>query len=525
MFCENCGTKLSNDARFCENCGFKISYDDDFSYDVDSLKDGAEFLTIFETENWKNTCKKYIGDTQESDIGIILFNTSGCESGTVSEFRKKLIRYVIFCKRKGIRYYALDMATQMVKPNANGFELKSVIDVLSQVHNYAKPKYLLIVGDRNSTPSAKWENRAGDWDEFVDSDLCYISLDLTSPFENSKKNCYFSVGRIPASAKNGFVEACEYFDSVIKKHKANNEIRSMALSAEEWTNVSKINFEHSCNAVYPCPPNSFLPQASVTNVEDSNHYNLLCFNLHGSSTNDFWLSGGGTFGYSPECLPNGENLYVLCSEACYGAKPVVREGAKQSILVSAIKRGCVAFCGSTQIAYGIPDSVLQMGGHPCAADVLIGKFAQHVSEGYTVGQAYLKGLAALSDSAILQAEDIKTMASFALYGDPSLTFVQGVGAKPEGFAKIIGPKSLAFPDVRLAVNKRIYDVSQKISSSVEKCLNTHFKSFIGVMPEYYELSHGKGYKVAFKKNVLSESEFLNIYVDKGGDVQKIYVSK
>ncbi len=533
LFCENCGSKLSSDAKFCENCGIEISQNDG---GVDLIRDRKPNLTFFESNEWKFSFKNF-SHYNSLTTGIILVNTTGCSSDYLECFEKKLQKYIDFSINRGTVYFVLNMATQKVVPGANPNDLMSVIETLKYIYNYNVPDFLMIIGDRNSVPSVKWENPLDDFDDFVDSDLCYFTLDIESPFKKIPERFYACPARIPASLQTGFSQACDYFDNVMNNRNLEIDVKAVTLSAREWINVSMLNFEFACNDIYACPPNSFLQNENVSSIANKEDYNLLCFNLHGSQSFDYWVSGDGTPGYSPDCLPSGYNEYIICTEACYGAKPIIRNNGNQSTLVAALQNGCIAFCGSTQIAYGTPDSALCIGEKPSAADILVGSFAKFVYARMTTGAAYLQAVYnLLNDSKFVHAEDIKTLASFALYGDPSLCLAQNVGEKTEknemGAIKnseaLSGRRRLrfaTFPNVRLMINRRIFDVSTKIQNTISGCLNAHFKEFINISPDYYELSEGRGYKATFKKKNKTIGNCLNIYVDSHGSICKIYISK
>lgn len=534
FFCENCGNKLESDARFCENCGSAVSYNDVCS---DFEKANSFDLTFFTSKNWKDSWKKCISDYNNLNTGIILINTIGCSGDYLDYFKSKLQKYIDFSRSHGTIYFPIDLATQKVVPGVNAHDLKSVLDLLKCIYDCASPDYLMIVGDRNSVPSAKWENVLHDSDEFVDSDLCYFTLDMTSPFAKVPSKFFACPARIPASAKTGFSQACDYFDNVMNCEDSFSNVRTVALSEKSWRNVSELNFAGACAKVYSCPPNSFFRTDNVNTIDVGEKYNLFCFNLHGSQTFDYWVSENSTPGYSPECLPKGYNKYVICTEACYGAKPIIRNTGTQSILVTALQNGCISFCGSTQIAYGTIDKSLCSGANPCAADVLIGSFAGSVYAGDTSGQAYLNAVTALIvNDEFLMEEDIKAIASFALYGDPSLCLTNS-GTNESGrknaksarnslpISKKNGYGFISFPNVRLAVNRRIPDVSTSIKNAISMCVATIFSDFSDVAPEYYEIGEMHQYKAAFKKQVNGRSDCLSIYVDKHGSVSKIYVSK
>lgn len=524
-YCENCGNKLSDDARFCDSCGHKVS-GEELLFAVNASKDKSE-IDLFSSLDWETDWRKATSGNCNDSIGIILTNTENCNFIDLGERYYKILRnYIEYCQLDGMKYFVLDMHSQKVYTN-NLNKLNSVefvVNTLKYIYKCGAFDYLMILGDRDAIPSIQWENKAGDSDEIVHSDLCYATLEINSPFDVVSKNTLYGVGRIPSSCKNGFVEAIKYLENILNNNP--KTIHPVAISADEWKKVSNINFNKFGATVYACPPFSFVHQEGALQINNSEEYNFLCFNLHGSSSHDYWVSGDGTKGFSPECLSKISGGYLICTEACYGAKPMIRQGVSQSVLMTAMQTGCIAFLGSTEIAYGIPDAVLEEGADPCAADILVGHFAQYACAGDTIGQAYQKALADLIyANENMMPEDIKTIASFALYGDPSRTFVQKNNKFNINHHKDLLRKDIVFPNVRLAVNMRLVEVNKQISDKISTYVNSFLKDFSSICPIYYAVVGYEGYKASFKKETSDGVENLNIYLNNCGQVTKVYRTK
>ena len=533
FFCENCGQKLPSDARFCENCGCRISYEKDDSDIVASCENN---LSLFAERNWEGAWKALLSDGKYEACGIILTNTSDCPENLKDEFRRTVSEYISCKSQAGVCYCVLDMATQSVKNSLFGNSLSDVgflVKVLKEICKIAAPKYLLILGDRSCIGSAKWENLLndpdGDSDAFVDSDLPYVALNAESPFEGGSRAFCLDVGRIPSVAKNGFREACAYLKNAMNYEECTYS-SSFALSAKEWETVSRVNFRNASPEFYTCPPFTLVEemrQYQFDVLPNDNRHNLLCFNLHGSPTHHYWLSGDGTLAYSPKCLPNGNDIgYVLCTEACYGAKPIISEDGDQSILISALAGHCLGFVGSTQIAYGLPDVALLHGGSPCCADILIGEFATRVANGDSLGDAYMRALSAMTENrSTLKGEEIKTIASFGLYGDPSLRLIRGGNRKSAASQTESKSFHIPMPDVRRAVYTKLVAVSHQLSEIMNEAIAKFYNGMENVTPRYYAVSGYDGYKAACKKETSHTSDVLSIYFDKNGNIEEVYVSK
>ena len=172
----------------------------------------------------------------------------------------------------------------------------------------------------------------------------------------------------------------------------------------------------------PRTPNIQLPQAS-------NGY----FNLHGLIDSAEWFgqSDPTEAGYydptqsdHPIALQPGDILQnnhlafkIIFSEACFGAN-FTNKQIYDSIALSFLSKGCLAFVGSTATAYGSNSTPL------IAADYLAQAFWKNIHNGIPAGEALrqaklsLAAPAAGKNQSALDAEDQKTIISFILLGDP-----------------------------------------------------------------------------------------------------------
>ncbi len=540
FFCENCGSKLPADARFCENCGCVACKEDITNT---KSKNTPENYNIFSYDDWKKKYLEIFSENPQKRIGIILLNTSNCSDKSREELMDIISSFIDFKLEGDVYYTVLDIYDQRVKKgwfDGSPGNLSHTIKTLTEVYNVANPSYLMIIGDKDCIESAKWRNGTydpsgeGDPDKYIDSDLPYISLNTSSLFDETQHSLRIPVGRIPSSAETGFEEAKIYLKNLMALEDKYRTPSPACLSAEEWQSVSSLNFEHSRLDLYPCPPYTFVDdiyQPGVRTIDNINDYNLLCYNVHGSPEHNYWASGNGTLAFSPRALPNNsESGYVIATEACYGAKPIIDLSQEETILLGAIKNRCLGYVGSTQVAYGATDRGLEMGFPASCADILVGSFAKYVIEGYSLGIAYLKAILNLFlDSNSIDPEELKTAGSFALYGDPSIRFYSS------GSAKSTNPKQalphIAMPNVRAAVNMKLASVSQELAAKMGDFMSQfHGSAAKSTQMKYYSLAGHNGYRAVCKsKNPKGSangiSNIVSVYFDSKGDPKRIYCSR
>jgi hypothetical protein len=412
---------------------------------------------------------------------------------------------------------------------------------------------LLIIGDSTVVPCADWDNLGDGYDDNVPSDLAYISLDNTSPWDGVEYDFenITQVGRIPAKATNGFSEAIAYFENA-KKFVGYTGTKSFAYSAHVWQRTTSAEFSH-------LNPNLITSPKYTCNSRDagsnglwlldrlSPDYNMVCFNLHGSDDSHVWYGQIGDFypdAFDKNLLPQN-NGYVLLTEACYGARPTYSD----SIVVNALKNGCMAFVGSSRIAYGWDD------GRICCADVIAQHFTYHVARGETVGNAFLYALSALSQNEMNEIE-IKTLAEFSLYGDPSVRLVRADAhsmqkAKKSGAvaAKYSKPKkdksrAIVFAScdggmMKGGKNSRIVPLSycstteqsqmKLMANHVTKVgaeyLTKNFAAISNVKPNVYKVVGKEEYRAVYAKKVGGIKVVVHMHMDGKGNMKEVYHSK
>jgi len=151
------------------------------------------------------------------------------------------------------------------------------------------------------------------------------------------------------------------------------------------------------------------------------------YNLHGLSDGPDW------YGQVDPTFPAGYDAFpvalrpvdiapapgaVVFAEACHSAP--TRTGSPGGAMALAhLAGGCLAYVGATGVAYGGLDGGL------VAADLLAHRFWTALRDGLPAGEALACAKAALIGEGLLRqpyldAEDVKAVHNFVLYGDPSL---------------------------------------------------------------------------------------------------------
>ncbi|MBO5851329.1 MAG: hypothetical protein J6R29_03235, partial [Clostridia bacterium] len=500
---------------------------------------------LFDSENWEEAWTEK--RNKNTLLGIILTDTTKAVN---DEFANALNEYVDYKLKNGIEYVILDLKSQCVCSVESG-SCEDLVDLLNTIYEVEIPDYLLIVGDDTVIPKMKWKNQSADDDLDVPSDLPYITLDTASPWSGVEYD--FSnltvVGRIPAIPENGFIHAINYFNNA-KKFAGYNNATAFAYSAMEWYKTSQAEFspirpllitspDYTCNA--DRAKRNGLKLLGKLDCK----YNLLCFNLHGTDSDHKWygqLKDSYPDAFSQELLPKSDSGYVLMTEACYGARPLINKNGGQSIVVHALSNNCMGFVGSTRIAYG------QANGHISCADVIANVFTESVAKGETCGQAFLLALDKLYKDKMNEAE-IKTLAEFALYGDPSIVLVKSSSAKKVGNLALSKPKANSSLSISLYScnsaastyeRKRgrftLYTYSPErqeeyktMAFSIERTSKTFmaktYSKLSNEEPRVYKVVGREGYRAVYSKESGGVKDTVILHLDDSGKIKNIYTSK
>ena len=510
------------------------------SNNINNLFNELVYGDLFNFSDWKESWKNH----KERKCGIILTDTRKLTD--VKTFNAAVYQYIKYRKQNGISYTFLDLANEKVIGNVEP-KIENIISLLRKIYQVRVPNYLMIIGDDNVIPKAIFANGVPGEDKFVPSDFCYISLDLSNPWGGTKYNLVHStpVGRIPASVNNNFSEALIYFKNAIE-FKPYSSFKGFALTANVWSKTSANVFAEVTKNILESPAYSIEPKLLELPLPSLDGYNLLGFNVHGSGQSNNWfgqLESHYPTAFSSKCLPNEANGYVLCTEACYGAKSKISIENKTSILLNALQKKCIGFVGSSMIAYGAAN-----GGMGCA-DVIANVFMNSVIKGMELGDSFKTALVKLNKDQMRETE-IKTLVEFALYGDPSLVFIENkmkniaferqemkiteveedvaraielIPISPlEGFVKNGNIKNVAYSPSQNQAIKNIANVIQNCSA---KFVNCGHEAFSETQPLLFKLYGSNEYRSLYQKEVNGINEILYLHLDGEGNVKEAYSSK
>lgn len=499
---------------------------------------------------WLKGWKEAATDPRFEKHGIILTNTEKCRAEQRGEFMAAVNKYIDYKAAGGVKYYLLDLSDGKAVTRSSTLAVNDpqfIVHLLRQAYDLAPIEYLMIIGDRNVVGSAKWQNGLyreggmGDGDKFVDSDLPYVFLENRSLFDGNPANRSIKVGRVPASGDWGFATAQCYLANVMRFHKERRDLNSITMSAAEWGNVTRNVYSKISPLSYDCPPYSFVEGHGNYNISRDYPYDLMCFNLHGSPMHNAWQSGDGTIGMSSASLPtHAGRLYVLGSEACYGAKPIIKRTTEQSVLITALRNNCLGFLGSTQIAYGITDRLYDLGAKPMCADIMVGRFADLVHRGYALGDAYIEAWDAVARSSN-DLESTKTLCSFALYGDPTAVLARQDKIKISSKSK---SSPIQKPFVDISSKMRSADIRKMPFHTVDRFISENLPEYRGNVVGVYKvesspnhnlrfspISYNKNgeeyeeYKATYQSKENGITSILQVYFNEKGDIDRVYVSK
>ena len=507
FFCENCGAQLREGMLFCEECGEAVA-----AY---AIQDTVAFPGLqdnpFCREDWMTQWSDLIRSERKNgrSVGLLLTNTGDCPDS--SELEKAVADFVI-CKRgQGVCYVCLDLATEVVAGTRGDGCVEGVLRLLQRIYRVAVPDYLLIVGDNHAVGAKQWENPT-DKDVCVRSDLPYWTMDTVSPWEGRKYDFGAAVptGRIPSAAGSGFLEACAYLKNYIAWGQPHEPVQAFGMSAYQWREVSE--------DIYRALGSGLLlsPEALVEYI-GTVEGNLLYFNLHGSNTDNYWYGQRGNSypkAFAACALPQKLG-YVIGVEACYGAAQHSADRQPPSILLEAMKNGCLAFVGSDTVAYG---GIRR--GQNCCADVIISRFLREVKAGSQFGPAFLAAMQELWSCREKDDTLVKTLAQFALYGDPSVRLTEKAAPTYRHSGKLAVP----MPDISGAMQISLTKVNMQIEKSLQQYVGKYHETFRDVTPQYYSVRSGMGQAV-YTKQLGADWQILKLYHDAFGRVTREYVSR
>lgn len=317
---------------------------------------------------------------------------------------------------------AADMAGFGGSPVVSPGDQRGAKQAVDAIYASANPDYIMLLDGPDVVPHITLNRIAGltDSDPSTESDLPYAS---NAPFSRNA-SAYLAVTRVVGRLPTAIGTADAGTLVALIDHSINHVQRSateygpyFSISADVW----KVSTQLSLSSLFGNATSLHLaPKATHTRI-DAALGNLPHFiNCHGAKSD--WRFYGEKAGNCPIAMesagtePHVSAGTVAAVECCYGAELYnhALAGWPQPICMSYLTRGAVAFMGSTNIAYG-PAASNGM------ADLICQYFLEEVLKGASTGRAMLQARQRFVASQVMStATNLKTLAQFVLYGDPSL---------------------------------------------------------------------------------------------------------
>jgi hypothetical protein len=367
------------------------------------------------------------------DDKVIVTNLSALRSKYgkgLPKIEAAIKRLIAADKKRGLstKLVALDDAVTMKKlkapPVTNAGDFKQNKQAIDGVYRALMPDYLLILGANDVVPHQNLKNpvfnAGGDEDQFAFGDLPYA---CEAPY--SQKPQDFTgptrvVGRLPDL--NGVADL-PYLIRIIevaaqyKQFKPADYSSYLGISTEVWrgsTEMSLTNLFGTAKDLQLVPDKG--PGWDPSLISRRAHF----INCHGAPA-DFHFYGqrGNSYPHAHDAsLFNGKikEGTIVAAECCYGGElynPNLADG-QPGICNTYLGNKAYGFFGSTTIAYGPPEG----NG---VADLICQFFLRSVFKGASLGRATLEARQRFIESSPeLDPIELKTLAQFNLYGDPSI---------------------------------------------------------------------------------------------------------
>lgn len=314
--------------------------------------------------------------------------------------------------------------TKTTDPKQN----KNAIDA---VYKVLAPDYLMILGAVDVIPHQNLKNPMfsplDDPDRFAYGDIPYA---CESKYSQNIKNFFGPtrvVGRLPditGTKDPQYLITLLNVSANYKNIDAGSYRAYFGISAEIWKDSTALSlsntFGNAANMSTVPPKNANWPAPSLQRLA---HF----INCHGAANDSRFFgqpaSGAQSYPISLDAdfLNNKVSEgTVIAAECCYGGQlfdPTLN-GGKTGISSTYLANKAYGFFGSTTIAYG-PSS-----GND-SADLLCQYFLQSLMKGASLGRAALEARQKFIHTASMSEPDnVKTIAQFNLYADPSITPVK-----------------------------------------------------------------------------------------------------
>jgi hypothetical protein len=299
---------------------------------------------------------------------------------------------------------------------------KAFVDVL---HARWQPDYLVLLGSVDVVPMQPLRNplyspdpRRGDPDRTIPSDLPYACDDAYSTDPGRFRGATRVVGRLPDATGGDDPAILEHRLEAAAAYASSDRsayLPPFAVTAATWRGSTSQTLERlvgSTDALAEVPPSGPPWPAATTRRL------LQLFNCHGGAA-DWRFYGQQARGYplalDASTIAHTERA-VVAAECCYGglAYDAAEAGGHHGFVDAFLDAGAYGYVAATNVAYG------PANGND-GADLICRFFLQHVLEGCSLGRALLQARQDyVLQKTALSPVDLKTLAQFALYGDPSI---------------------------------------------------------------------------------------------------------
>jgi hypothetical protein len=310
---------------------------------------------------------------------------------------------------------ALDVAPAALEPAALIAQLEALDAAYTRRGGIIES--LWIIGGPHVTPFARLPNPMADSDGPLPVDSLYGLATAVDPLAR------WPVGRTPDADPPQPGLLAQLLNRVAAAHRAGPQPPDplVALSAERWATVTAAVLAQAGIdvALLTAPPLVSGPAATAA----LQGVRMVYANIHGVRIRSAWY---GQARGSPALIPAVSATdpvdltgAAIVTQACYGARLDDPQG-ERSLAVALLAAGADALVATHVLAYGAPDPP------PGESDLLSAQLLRALrTPGIRLGAAVLAAHAALLRTLLqtrgsLGADDVKTLLSFGLYGDPAL---------------------------------------------------------------------------------------------------------
>jgi hypothetical protein len=383
------------------------------------------------------------------------------QSGGLNEIRAGIDRLIQADKQRGLDTQVLGLdnpATLQglsVSPVSNAADPNQNKSAIDSIYRVIAPDYIMLLGATDIVPHQDLKNplytgaNGDDPDAIAYGDIPYA---CEAPYNQSAQNFMGPtrvVGRLPdvtgaidPAYLVGVLDTAADWQTVER-----NAITDyFAITAEIWdasTRLSTTNVFGTDKDLQNVPPDN--SQWAANLLARPLHF----FNCHGAAQSPQFYgqpkSGAPQYPIALDASYIGGKIYkgaIAAAECCYGGQlyPLSQNVQQMGICNTYLANTAYGFWGSTTIAYGPSEGNGQ-------ADLICQYFLDAVLAGASLGRAALEARQKFIRSASPpDPSDIKTLAQYNLYGDPSITPVSagpgpaGIVASQDGTSSVLAER-------------------------------------------------------------------------------------